>query len=204
MGNLIGTNPQQWVKTQVDLRQQLLGLENRDSETLSWITNNTAWIRAVSSVNITTETKSRELTGSPNYQGRELAKNFILFNSVTKVDPPKDGEQNSTPKYIQPSGIYSGGDIFGSSYGFGGTNQGLVPPPGIESLDIKTYNRGSFRKATLKIKANSKQQFDIIEALYMHPGFTLLVEWGHTLYFSTRNETDVTTKEFTKANIQMV
>ena len=201
MGNLIGTNPQQWVKTQVDLRQQLLGLENRDSETLSWITNNTAWIRAVSSVNITTETKSKELTGSSNYQGRELAKNFILFNSVTKVDPPKDGEQNSTPKYIQPSGIYSGGeDIFGSSYGFGGTNQGLVPPPGIESLDIKTYNRGSFRKATLKIKANSKQQFDIIEALYMHPGFTLLVEWGHTLYFSTRNETDVTSKEFTKAN----
>ena len=78
MGNLIGTNPQQWVKTQVDLRQQLLGLENRDSETLSWITNNTAWIRAVSSVNITTETKSKELTGSSNYQGRELAKNFIL------------------------------------------------------------------------------------------------------------------------------
>jgi len=191
MGNLIGTNPAQWVKTQVDLRQQLLGLENRDSETLSWITNNTSWIRAVSAVNITSAQKSRELTGSENYQGRELAKNFILYNGVSRID--------NDQKLSQPSGIYSGGDIFGSTYGFGGISQGLVPPPGIESLDIKTYNRGSFRKATLKIKANSKQQFDIIEALYMHPGFTLLVEWGHTLYF-THSETDVTSKTFETAN----
>ena len=41
MGNLIGTNPRKFVKTQVDLRQQLLGLENRTPEVLAWANNNT-------------------------------------------------------------------------------------------------------------------------------------------------------------------
>ena len=179
MGNLIGQNPREWVKTQVDLRQQLLGLENRDPEVLSWATNNTAWIRAISAVDITTPEKSVELTGSPNYQGNRLAKSFILQNGVSKLD--------SNGTLTQLSGVYGGGDMFGNSYGFAGIDQGLVPPPGIESLDIKTYNRGSFRKATLKLKVNSKKQFSIIEALFMHPGFTLLIEWGHTRYYTHTN-----------------
>jgi len=194
MGNLIGSNPRKFVKTQVDLRQQLLGLEIREPEVLTWSNNNTAWIRAVSSVNISTPEKSEALTGSKNFQGDLLAKNFILYNGVSRLD--------NEGKLIQPSGLYDGNpdNIFKNVYGFAGDNQqvGLVPPPGIESLDIKTYNRGSFRKATLKLKANSKKQFDIIEALYMHPGFTVLVEWGHTLYY-THNDIDVSSKKYEQA-----
>jgi hypothetical protein len=55
--------------------------------------------------------------------------------------------------------------------------------PGINSLRINTLTRGSLRKAELKIKAFNKKQFDIIDSLYMRPGFTILLEWGHTLYF---------------------
>ena len=206
MGNLIGTNPRKWVKTQVDLRQQLLGLENRDPEVLTWANNNTAWMRVASSVNIvggtyangkkfTAAEKSKALTGQENFTGRELAKKFILFGGT--------GNLNNDDQFQFTQGIYPGGNnlnIFDYSYGFGGVSeQGLVSPPGVESIDIKTYNRGSFRKVSLKIKANSKKQFDIIEALYMHPGFTLLVEWGHTMYYAQRNESDVTTREFKQA-----
>jgi hypothetical protein len=55
--------------------------------------------------------------------------------------------------------------------------------PGIQSLDISTYNRGSLRRASLKIKAYSREQFAILDALFMRPGYSLLIEWGHTIYF---------------------
>jgi hypothetical protein len=54
--------------------------------------------------------------------------------------------------------------------------------PGIESADIKTLTRGSLKKATVKLTANNKQQFDIIDLLYMRLGYTVLLEWGNSIY----------------------
>jgi hypothetical protein len=60
--------------------------------------------------------------------------------------------------------------------------------PGIISADIKTLTRGSLKKATVKLTANNKQQFDIIDLLYMRLGYTVLLEWGNSIY--TKNGTD--------------
>ena len=54
--------------------------------------------------------------------------------------------------------------------------------PGIISADIKTLNRGSLKKATVRIKINNKEQFDIIDLLYLRLGFTVLLEWGNSMY----------------------
>jgi predicted chitinase len=54
--------------------------------------------------------------------------------------------------------------------------------PGIHSADIKTLTRGSLKKATVKLTANNKQQFDIIDLLYMRLGYTVLLEWGNSIY----------------------
>ena len=59
MGNIIGNNPRKWAANQVNLRQQLLGLQNRPANVLAWQTNNTAWIRAISAVKIDEE-KSKD------------------------------------------------------------------------------------------------------------------------------------------------
>lgn len=182
MANIIGLNPEDWAKDQVDLRQQLLGLKDRDAEVLSWMNSKTAWIRAVSSVSITAE-KSEELTNSVEYAGRALAKEFVLFNGVTSTN-----NENLNP--LQKSGISSSNSIINSNvYGFGGIGyNGIVPMPGIEKLDIQTYSRGSLRKAKLKIKAFNREQFAILDTLYMRPGYTVLLEWGHTSYFTGRPE----------------
>jgi hypothetical protein len=50
------------------------------------------------------------------------------------------------------------------------------------SADIKTLTRGSLKKATVKLTANNKQQFDIIDLLYMRLGYTVLLEWGNSIY----------------------
>ena len=195
MGNIVGLNMDSWAIDQIRLRQTLLGtkrLPQGDSASvLVWMTNNTSWIRACSPISISTE-KSKKLTGEEfKYAGRELAKNFVLFNGTVGLEGTPDTE--FTP--IQKAGVTNNLSVINNfAYGFGGIDQGIVPMPGINSLRITTYNRGSLRKAELKIKAFNKKQFDIIDSLYMRPGFTILLEWGHTLYFKGTTENPQYTK----------
>jgi len=56
--------------------------------------------------------------------------------------------------------------------------------PGIISAEIKTETRGSIKKATVKIQANNRTQFDIIDLLYMRLGYSVLLEWGQSSYFN--------------------
>ena len=194
MGNIIGNNPRKWAANQVNLRQQLLGLQNRPANVLAWQTNNTAWIRAISAVKIDEE-KSKELTGSESYVGGKLAKEYVLFNGTTSTETTEDGNQTFTQKSGVLNQAYS--SINNNAYGFGSTSErGLVPMPGVESLDITTYNRGSLRRASFKLKAYSREQFAIIDALFMRPGYTLLLEWGHTTYFKGTPENP----QYTTAN----
>ena len=198
MGNIVGSNPETWALNQIKLRQQLLGAPVRDSKLLAWMNNKTAWIRAASSValqeGVVVEAqnaagqlvkreinKSTELTGTPNYADRELAKQYVLFNGTVGL---REGENDQLIAQ-QKFGVTNNASIINNfAYGFGGITQGIVPMPGIESLSINTYNRGALRKAELKIKAYNRQQFAIIDALYMRPGYTLLIEWGHTIYYT--------------------
>jgi hypothetical protein len=205
MGNIVGSNPETWALDQIKLRQQLLGAPSRDSKVLAYINNKTSWIRAASSVAIQEGiiveaqnsagqlvrreiNKSSELTGTPNYAGRELAKQYVLFNGTVGL---REG-QNDQLIAQQKFGLTNNSSIINDfAYGFGGITQGIVPMPGIESLSINTYNRGALRKAELKIKAYNRQQFAIIDALYMRPGYTLLIEWGHTIYYTGTLENPV-------------
>lgn len=184
MGNIVGLNMDQWAVEQIRLRQILLGTKRTpqgdSTSVLVWMNNSTSWIRACSPISISTE-KSKKLTGEEfRYAGRELAKNFVLFNGTVGLEGTPDTEFTS----IQKAGVTNNLSVINNfAYGFGGIDQGIVPMPGISSLRINTLTRGSLRKAELKIKAFNKKQFDIIDSLYMRPGFTILLEWGHTLYF---------------------
>ena len=50
------------------------------------------------------------------------------------------------------------------------SDYGVIPMAGIESVDVKTLNRGSIEKANIKIKAYSKEQFnrDSISKIRIH------------------------------------
>ncbi|NBP03927.1 MAG: hypothetical protein EBU90_28285, partial [Proteobacteria bacterium] len=68
--------------------------------------------------------------------------------------------------------------------GLGSSVQGIKPMPGITSADIRDFNNGALREATIKIQAWDIEQLQIIELLYMRLGFTMYLEWGHTIYAS--------------------
>jgi len=200
MSNIIGSDLQPWAQAQVKLRQRLYGksLFGLDSNGLNqgeiqqYLNGKTAWLRAASSAFITPQ-KSVELTGTDIYNGRELAKQYVLFNGTTGISrdidldrySPTFGEDADSFTPTFRAGVANGiSPINDFAYGLGGVEQGLVPMPGLTSLSIQTYNRGSLRKASLKLVCHNRNQFQIIDSLYMRPGFTILIEWGHTTYFT--------------------
>jgi len=173
MGNIVGEGFASEIINQVKKRQEIYGSINRTNEQLNYLNNRTGWCRLVSSVNVVTPPPNRNL---PNV-GLDLAKNYILFNGTSKVNN------------FQRGGVWPGtGDSNDYAYGMGGTNFGLRPIPGITQATIKTETRGSLKTATVNIQANNREQFDIIDILYLRLGFTVLLEWGHSSYYNNNGD----------------
>ena len=143
MANLIGEGFPSFVVSQIEKRQSIYGSINRSNAQLEYLNNRNGWCKLVSSVNI--DTPLRGITDT----GNELARKYVLFNGTS-------------PTTTGIGGL--------SGYGLGGTNFGINPMPGIISAEIKTENMGSLKSATIQIKANNRNQFDIIDILYMRLG----------------------------------
>jgi hypothetical protein len=165
--NIVGEGFSPEIISQINQRQKIAGSLNRTNEQLLYLNNRNGWARMVSSVNVT-QLGIRNLP----YTGDTLAKNFILFNGIT----------SSTTG--ARAGVWPGtGSSDTYAYGLGGTDFGLKPIPGINQVTIKTETRGSLKTATISITAHNKQQFDIIDILYMRLGYSILLEWGHSNFF---------------------
>lgn len=180
---IIGEELEGYVIDQILLRQSLHGsgvnTSFRSDNQLNVLNSNTSWIKLASGVSITDGKRLKEI-GFTQTQVEDniklgLAKNNILFGGTAKLI---DVEGRDFDKLQQRSGFLPRDAQ--SSYTYG--SYGFSPMPGIESADIKTLNRGSIKKATVKLKANNREQFDILDLLYMRLGYTVLLEWGNSLF----------------------
>ncbi len=180
MPNIIGEEFKPYVANQINLRQEIHGKKNRTPKDLLYLNSRTSWVKLASGVEVE-QSRLDLIPGISNnslYLGQGLAKNFILFNGTQ--------EFNKSPK----SGIVgnSSNPAYGMLYNEGDTkNFGIVPMPGIESVDIKSLEKGSIKRASVKIKAYNRTQFDIIDVLYLRLGYTLLLEWGDSHYLDNNN-----------------
>ena len=178
---LLGQPFKDYVREQVDVRQSSLGkYSNISTSDLKYYTTKTPWIRLASSVNISeTETSNdsvlnKLLSSNNNISknqiiGDNLAKNLILQGGVTSNEKLNSG--------LSKNGLFNG------AYGWGGIEErGYVPMPGITNADIQYLNNGALTKTTINIRCFSKQQFQLIDILYLRPGYTLLLEFGHSVY----------------------
>ena len=172
---IIGEELQGFVINQINARQRLHGsgagndiANTRTDQQLNLLISNTSWIKLASGVSIT-GAKLAEIKVPSSYEGMGLAKKYILNAGFSQLE---DGRLQQREGFLpqQPD----------SSYTYG--TYGYSPMPGIISADIKTLNRGSLKKATVRIKINNKEQFDIIDVLYLRLGFTVLLEWGNSIY----------------------
>jgi GH24 family phage-related lysozyme (muramidase) len=174
--NLIGESFDDFVGTQVNLRQKFYGssttvLEGREQ----YLYNKQPFIKLVSSVNIEAA-KLKKLGLPESLAGSSLAKSFVLFAGTSEF---KGLNNDGQDQFSFKAGLNNDQSILGgSAYGLGGLEFGQVPMPGITSATVSYKNRGSLKTATINVKAYNTTQLNIIDALYLRLGYTVLLEWG--------------------------
>lgn len=198
---------------QLKIREQILSVVSGDDGILSsrpkgyiqYANNKTPFIRLQSGVDIT----------SPNLKAyfnlkkdSDLAKRFILEGGTQLTAEGTGGNLLSTQRsnFIGKGGKYGAPELGGTS------DLGIRPMPGINSLSIKSYgeNISTLRIATISATCYDIHQLEALEVLYMRPGYRVLLEWGHTIYFDdlssdtpnkTRQNVDVLTISPSKTTI---
>ena len=90
-GNIIGEPVDGYVKSEIDIRQDVFGLGTnpsnaRNTDFINYLNNRTAWIKFASSIKISEKGQFRLPVGLGNeYLGNILAKNSILFNGFSQL-----------------------------------------------------------------------------------------------------------------------
>lgn len=219
MSNLTGQPFRQGVKKQVIARQKalaggkilaqtaesggggsLLPISNKD---LQYSVTKTPFLRLASSVNLTNKGSDNTTiensvlnrlvkAGVPKelIENDQLAKNFILQAGAVSVDDSLNFSGLN-------AGLNNGKSLFNGSYGWGGSKErGYVPMPGLTNAAINFYNNGALSKTTIQLRCYSKQQFQLLDVLYLRPGYTLLLEWGWSQYLDNDTEELVSVNEF--------
>jgi len=170
--SIIGPGFEDWVQTQISVRQNKNKIANRSRETLIYQNTNTSFLSLTSGVNIAT---GFDENGTPTgYDGGEEAYRFRLYNTRFQTG------DDFTPSFASGIGI----GAVNTAYGWQSTpDYGFVPPPGLISADIKSLNRGALREATVNLVCHSATQLEIIDQLYLRLGYSMLLEWGNSIYF---------------------
>lgn len=183
---LIGNPFEDFVKNQVEIRQSTLGaglFGNRSLDGTKAFNLSSPWIRLTSGVRITDsgepgsvykQLEAKNYLDKGDWDGDALSKNLILTGGAT----------NDKGEFFSGLGGPNA-SMLQKAYGYGGNTvngQGYIPMPGITSCDFEYKNDGALAFASIKVKAFSKEQFQLLDILYQRPGYTCLLEFGHTAF----------------------
>ena len=192
MPNIIGEPIHDYVAKQINHRQRIHGSgqdgTERTAEQISYLNSKTAWVKLASGVSLNdsrvTEEKLRG--GTAKIPGSTLATRYVLFNGTSHIEKGYLTQRGTHPTKDNVTDYYDG--TYNVNAFTEDSEFGLVPMPGIESAEIKCMNRGSIKRATVKIKCYSPEQFHVLDLLYMRIGYTMLLEWGNSLYWSNSQD----------------
>lgn len=170
---IIGGDIDDIYSQQIKIRQDNLNKFELSDDIIVW-KNKEAWCRLVSSVNI---------SGS-----NDSAQKHILFGGTLGFDEAK-GIVGEGGIYVSPASWYTkpgfNQDISEFST-YENTQYGYKPMPHISNVKIDFIGQGTLKYAEIKIKVYSPEQFEIIDQLYMRPGYSILLEWGHNIYLDNK------------------
>jgi len=157
---------------QLGLRQDIIGRDQRTSQDIVYLNSKTAWIQLRSSVDI-------EFNGRISADG--LATDNVLMGGALL-----SGNQQRRGIGQNGLGIYDT-SVYNKSLNIIEPNiLGLKPMPGITNISIQSKSAyGSLRQATVNFLCWDIKQLEILETLYMRPGYTVLLEWGWTPYIDS-------------------
>ena len=172
----IGAGISPGVAKQLEARKLVIGkTSGRTDEDLLYMNGKTGWVKLSSGVNTLSDDDvaqfriqkgRKKITG-----GNGLAKDNVLLGGVMR---PDGGLR---------AGIETSGNVDPNSAYILRPSTGIRPMAGITSMTVKSKNTyGTLREAEVKFSVWSLEEFEVMEKLYLRPGFTMLLEWGHSLY----------------------
>jgi hypothetical protein len=131
-------------------------------------------------------------------KGATLARNFVLQGGVLSdfATNAGDGQRKVKPGKNVRGGFPQSGKTLNTSYGdasIGANNSddgyGIVPMPGIVDANIRTKSAyGSLREAKVNFVVHNRRQLEVLEMLYMRPGYAVLLEWGWSPYINNKGK----------------
>jgi len=189
MSNIVGNPFKPFVTEQINTRQETLSgsgsLGGRDERFLKYVSK-TPWLRMASAVDINDRDKLSSLNIDA-YGVSEAAKQFVLQGGTLATNRVGLEDKVSYTSLGAKFGVATDNSIINqNSYGFGGSDFGKTPMPGLTSVTVQDYNRGAIRKAKVDFTCTNLQQFEIINTLYMRVGYNVLIEWGHSAYLNNQ------------------
>jgi lysozyme len=161
--SIIGGPLDSTVLEQLKQRKKLLDKKNRNYSDLVVLNSSTAWIRLMSSIDVLDESTGKYTS--------DLAKKYIMQGGTLSNGRRKEGFNYSGKKLLD-----------NASYELAPV-EGFVPMPGIDAFVVQSKNQfGTLRVGTVEFKASSIQQLSELERIFLRPGFTVLLEWGHSVF----------------------
>jgi len=178
----IGSRVSPDIIKQLEKRQGVVSKQGENSRKAYQLSSNTPWIRLRSSVNkiddsvdLDTLLIDLESRGTITANPRD-AENFQLAGGTLEANQlqARSGV-NRTPNEINTKYAYSN---FNGEYGLG-----YRPMPGITGATIKSKGTfGTLTEAVVNFKVFSVEDLEKCELLYFRPGYTALLDWGHTVF----------------------
>ena len=160
----------------------------------AYTTQKVCTIRMVSGVDIEESAVNTLLrnAGEEKLLGPNLAAMYMLEGGTKNnsiISTTINGETaygvgtriNSSRGGFGPGGTYGDKSIRANADdGFG-----IVPMPGIIDAKINTVSKeGALREATINFSCHNRGQLEILETIYMRPGYNVLLEWGWNPYIN--------------------
>lgn len=159
------------VQTQLEHRKDIVFKKTgRTDSDIQFLNTNTGWVKLSSGI--------KEIVKDSKLKGEENVLFGGVFNNTPKLDDK--GRPIKDTKIGIQKGIFSK-EPKNSSYTYS-QNLGFRPMAGIINASIKNEGTfGAIKRATIEFVVNSLEDLNKFEKLYMLPGYSVLLEWGHSL-----------------------
>jgi hypothetical protein len=166
------------VVTQLEKREAVFGNPAKSRNDLMILNSNAAWVKVRSSVNKITSPDLDKVKASKNERvniksNSQVAENFVLMSGTrsTSSETGRSGIEKTTSYNFQ------------KAYNNFPDTTGFRPMPGITSFSAKSKNTyGTLMEANINFVVWSLEELEDCELIYFRPGYTALVEWGHSVF----------------------
>jgi hypothetical protein len=189
-----------FVQKQIKQRQKVLSSGNnkpgRSNNFFTYTVNKQCQLRMASMVDLVSkdllDLSSKSTKGTlieKDLLGSGLAATYVLDGGIPVKPFKKDKEGKTKMSALNIKRRGFGKHSLGTAYGDplirsdAKDGYGIVPMPGIIDMNIRTKSAyGSLREAKINFVCHNLRQLELLELLYMRPGFPIVLEWSWSPY----------------------